>query len=57
MNLKYRGRGKVAPYKIKHIRIPVPLISQINEIKKRYYEYLESPNADLENPPSFIKHT
>lgn len=51
--LNIGGRGKNAPYKTKSARIPVPLDSQIAEIKKRYLQYLEQ-GGDVNNPPYYL---
>lgn len=49
------GRGKIAPYKSKLMRVPCPLEEQVSEMKNRYCNYLKKPYADINKVPRFLK--
>jgi hypothetical protein len=47
------GRGKNAPYKTKHIRVPEPIAPQVDTLIEIYQSYIES-GKDASNPPDFL---
>lgn len=48
------GRGKTAPYTTTLIRIPVPLIDQVDAIKDCYQQFITDGGSALE-PPDFTQ--
>ena len=49
------GRGKVAPYTTRHIRVPEPISSQVDELIELYQNYLEQ-GGSTNVPPKFVIH-
>lgn len=47
------GRGKTTPYHDKQVKIPLPILNDILEVRQRYWDYL-AEGGDPHNPPSFI---
>lgn len=45
------GRGKIAPYHTKLVRIPVPVASQVNHLVERYQDYIAEGGEALFPPP------
>lgn len=48
------GRGKIAPYKTRQVRVPEPMINQVDELIETYQSYVVS-GGDAANPPDFFK--
>ncbi|MCT7958506.1 hypothetical protein [Laspinema palackyanum] len=48
------GRGKIAPYQTKLMRVPVPVESQVMQLCDRYREFIES-GGNPEEPPSMLE--
>jgi len=46
------GRGHKAPYETKLIRVPVPIAEQVQELGKRYQEFL-AQGGEPSSPPQF----
>jgi hypothetical protein len=49
------GRGKSAPYSTRQVRIPEPIISQVDELVEHYQNYLEQ-GGDASNPPKLLAY-
>lgn len=47
------GRGKTTPYHDKQVKIPLPILDDILQVRQRYWDYL-AEGGDPHNPPSFI---
>lgn len=47
------GRGKSAPYTTRHVRVPEPIVSQVNALIELYQAYLEE-DRDTNTPPDFL---
>jgi hypothetical protein len=47
------GRGKIAPYHTKLVRIPVPVVSQVNQLVERYQDYI-AEGGEAINPPQLL---
>jgi hypothetical protein len=47
------GRGKAAPYTTRQVRVPEPVIPQVDRLIEKYQDYLEH-EEDVNNPPSFL---
>ncbi|MEA5619738.1 hypothetical protein VB711_18095 [Cronbergia sp. UHCC 0137] len=47
------GRGKSAPYTTRQVRVPEPIISQVDKLIELYHEYLEA-GGDASNPPDLL---
>lgn len=47
------GRGKTTPYHDKQVKIPLPILNDILEVRQRYWDYL-AEGGDPHNPPSFL---
>ncbi|MCT7969747.1 hypothetical protein NG799_25880 [Laspinema sp. D1] len=45
------GRGKIAPYQTKLMRVPVPVESQVMQLCDRYREFIEAGGNPEEPPP------
>jgi len=50
------GRGKAAPYTTRQVRVPEPLIAQVDTLIEQYQEYIAS-GGDVMNPPKFLDTT
>lgn len=49
------GRGKAAPYTTKQVRVPEPIISQVDQLINLYQDYLEN-GGDALSPPEFMQN-
>lgn len=47
------GRGNIAPYDTKLVRVPVPLAEQVSELVERYQEWI-AEGGDPFNPPPLL---
>jgi len=47
------GRGKVAPYQTRQVRVPEPVINQVDNLIEEYQSYIASGGDPL-TPPKFI---
>jgi len=47
------GRGKNNPYNVKQVKIPLPILNDVLEVRQRYWDYL-AKGGDPSNPPSFV---
>jgi hypothetical protein len=47
------GRGKTTSYKVKQVKIPLPILNDVFEIRQKYWDYL-AKGGDPNNPPSFV---
>jgi hypothetical protein len=48
------GRGKAAPYQTTHVRIPDPILTQVNNLVFLYHNHL-AQGGDPNDPPDFLK--
>lgn len=51
MNKPKGGRGHKAPYETTHVRIPVPILEEVERLKQRYHS--EDPNEPVNLVTSF----
>jgi dihydropteroate synthase len=47
------GRGKVAPYRTRQVRVPEPVIDQVDNLIEEYQSYIASGGDSL-NPPKLL---
>jgi len=47
------GRGKTTSYHVKQVKIPLPILNDVLEVRQRYWDYL-AKGGDPNNPPSFV---
>jgi len=47
------GRGKLAPYQTKLVRIPIPLAFQVNQLVERYQDYI-ADGGESASPPQLL---
>jgi hypothetical protein len=47
------GRGKAAPYQTRQVRVPEPIIVQVDNLIEEYQTYIISGGDPL-NPPDFL---
>jgi hypothetical protein len=47
------GRGKTTSYHVKQVKIPLPILNDVLEVRQRYWDYL-AKGGDPNNPPSFL---
>jgi hypothetical protein len=47
------GRGKTTSYQVKQVKIPLPILNDVLEVRQRYWDYL-AKEGDSDNPPSFL---
>lgn len=47
------GRGKTAPYQTRQVRVPEPIISQVDKLIEKYQEYIAAGGSPAE-PPEFM---
>lgn len=47
------GRGKTTSYRVKQVKIPLPILNDVLEVRQRYWDYL-AKGGDPNNPPSFL---
>lgn len=48
------GRGKAAPYQTRQVRVPEPIINQVDQLIEQYQDCIAS-GGDSKHPPSFIQ--
>lgn len=49
------GRGKAAPYQTRQVRVPEPIINQVDQLIEMYQDHIAS-GGDSEYPPNFIQN-